>query len=125
MNSILLAVMMIGLVGFLAYLAYDTWLDIKKVSKSRVVGDGQPQRYFNTRVPKKPHSVSSKAVCCALINRGMMGCLKLLLSGPRPVSFRRWLPFISAGIHSGLSCPKPFGVMQIRSKRICAVIQKP
>jgi hypothetical protein len=30
MNSILLAVMMIGLVGFLAYLAYDTWLDIKK-----------------------------------------------------------------------------------------------
>ena len=92
MNSILLAVMMIGLVGFLAYLAYDTWLDIKKVSKSRVVGDDKPQRYFNTRVPKKPHSVSSKAVCCALINRGMLGCLKRLLSGPRPVSFRRWLP---------------------------------
>ncbi len=30
MNSILLAVMMIGFVGFLAHLAYDTWLDIKK-----------------------------------------------------------------------------------------------
>jgi hypothetical protein len=32
MNSILLAVMMIGFVVFLGYLAYDTWLDTKKGS---------------------------------------------------------------------------------------------
>ncbi len=32
---------------------------------------------------------------------------------------------IPAGIHSGLSCPEPFGSMQIRSRRICAGIQKP
>ena len=30
MNSFLPAVMKIGFVGFLAYLAYDTWLDAKK-----------------------------------------------------------------------------------------------
>jgi len=32
---------------------------------------------------------------------------------------------IPAGIHSGLSCPEPFGLMQIRSRRICAGIQAP
>ena len=30
MNSILLALMMIGFVVFMAYLAYDTWLDSNK-----------------------------------------------------------------------------------------------
>jgi hypothetical protein len=30
MNSILLAIMMIGFVVFMAYLAYDTWLDSSK-----------------------------------------------------------------------------------------------
>ena len=34
MNSILLAVMMIGFVGFPAYLTYDTGLDIKKAGES-------------------------------------------------------------------------------------------
>jgi len=34
MNSILLAVMMIGFVSFLAYLAYDTWLDVKSGLKN-------------------------------------------------------------------------------------------
>jgi hypothetical protein len=32
---------------------------------------------------------------------------------------------IPAWIHSGLSCPEPFGLMQIRSRRICAGIQAP
>jgi len=30
MNSILLGLMMTGFVVFLAYLAYDSWLDVKK-----------------------------------------------------------------------------------------------
>ena len=32
MNSILFAIMMIGFVSFLAYLAYDTWRDVKKAA---------------------------------------------------------------------------------------------
>jgi hypothetical protein len=32
---------------------------------------------------------------------------------------------IPAWIHSGLSCPEPFGLIQIRSRRICAGIQAP
>ena len=32
---------------------------------------------------------------------------------------------IPAWIHSGLSCPKPYGLMQIRSRRICAGTQAP
>jgi hypothetical protein len=36
MNSILLAVMMIGVVSFLAYLAYDAWLDFKKGSVNKM-----------------------------------------------------------------------------------------
>jgi hypothetical protein len=35
MNSILPAVMMIGFVVFLAYLAYDTWLDVKKIKRGK------------------------------------------------------------------------------------------
>ncbi len=34
MNSIVLAVMMIGFVDFQTYLACDTWLDIKKTVKA-------------------------------------------------------------------------------------------
>jgi hypothetical protein len=30
MNSFLFAVMVIGFVGFMAYLAYDTWVDMRK-----------------------------------------------------------------------------------------------
>lgn len=30
LNSILLGVMLVGFVSFMAYLAYDTWLDIQK-----------------------------------------------------------------------------------------------
>ena len=32
MNSVLLAIMMVGFVSFLAYLAYDTWRDVKKAA---------------------------------------------------------------------------------------------
>ena len=35
MNSFLLAAMMLGFVGFLAYLAYDTWLDQKKIKQGK------------------------------------------------------------------------------------------